>query len=199
MQRLPVRNRLFQRFALRRARLVLHIGKGRFVRCDQTSARTAFNRHVADRHAAFHRQRANSATGIFDHITGAARSADFADDGKRDVLGGDAGSQFALNTHEHVLGFLLDQRLGSQNVFYLGGADTMRQRTESAMRGGVAVAADNGHARQGEALLRPDDVHDTLTAITLGIIFNVEIRSILGQSFDLNAAFLVLDTVDAVR
>lgn len=76
--------------------------------------------------------------------------------------------------------------------------DTVRKRAESAMRRGMAVATNDGHARQGETLLWSDDVHNTLTAITFGIIFDVEIRGILGQSLNLNAAFLVLDAVDAI-
>ena len=69
----------------------------------------------------------------------------------------------------------------------------MRQRAESAMRRGVAVAADDGHARQGKALLRADDVDDALADIVLGIIFDAEIRGVLGKRLDLDAAFLVLD------
>jgi hypothetical protein len=78
-------------------------------------------------------------------------------------------------------------------------ADAMRQRAESAMGRGVAVAADDRHARQGEALLRADDVHDALAAVLLGIIFDAEIGGVLGQRFNLDAAFLVLDAVHAVR
>ncbi len=39
------------------------------------------------------------------------------------------------------------------------------QSAKSAVSGGVAVAANDGHAGKGEALLRPDNVHDTLTFI----------------------------------
>ncbi|MND50680.1 hypothetical protein D3C80_416540 [compost metagenome] len=78
-------------------------------------------------------------------------------------------------------------------------ADTMCQRTKGTVGRCVAVAADDRHTRQRKALFRTNDVHNTLTTIALGIIFNAEISGILGQSFDLNAAFLVLDTVDTVR
>jgi hypothetical protein len=37
-------------------RAALHIGERRLVRRDQTGARAAFDGHVADGHAAFHRQ-----------------------------------------------------------------------------------------------------------------------------------------------
>jgi hypothetical protein len=54
-------------------------------------------------------------------------------------------------------------------VLDLGRADAEGQRAEGAMRRGVAVAADDGHARQGEALLRPDDVHDALPLSVSGM------------------------------
>jgi hypothetical protein len=44
----------------------------------------------------------------------------------------------------------------------LRGADAEGQRAEGAVGRGVAVAADDGHAGQGEALLRADDVDDAL-------------------------------------
>ena len=81
----------------------------------------------------------------------------------------------------------------------LGRADAVRQGTESAVGRGVAVAADNGHARQGEALLRPDDVDDALADIACRIIFDAEIGRVLGKRFHLDAAFLILDAEMAIR
>ena len=81
----------------------------------------------------------------------------------------------------------------------LGRADAVRQRAEGAMRRGVAVAADDGHAGQRKALLRPDDVDDALAEVVLGIIFDAEIGGVPGQRLDLDAAFLVLDAELAVR
>ena len=107
--------------------------------------------------------------------------------------------QLAVDAHQHVLGLALDQRLGGEHVLDLGGADAVRQRAEGAMRRGVAVAADDGHAGQREALLGPDDVDDALAAVVLRIIFDAEIGGVLGQRLDLDAAFLVLDAELAVR
>ncbi len=64
-------------------------------------------------------------------------------------------------------------------------ADAVRQRAEGAVRRGVAVAADDGGAGQGEALLRPDDVDDALTAVELAEIFDAELARVLGQRLDL--------------
>ena len=95
-------------------------------------------------------------------MAGAARRADLADDGEDDVLGGHARRQRAVDLDPHVLGLGLDQRLGREHMLDLGGADAMRERAEGAVGRGVAVAADDRRARQGEALLRPDDVDDAL-------------------------------------
>ncbi len=74
----------------------------------------------------------------------------------------------------------------------------MRQGAECAMGGGVAVAADDRHAGKGEALFRSDDMDDTLADVLLGIIFDAEIMSVLGERLDLDAALLVLDAFVAV-
>ncbi len=137
LQRLPVFERHVEGFALGRARTALHVFEGLLVRRDQAGAGAAFDGHVADRHAAFHRQRADGFAGEFDDMAGAAGRADLADDGEDDVLGGDAGRQLAVDTHQHVLGLLLDQRLRGEHMLDLGRADAMRQRAERAMRRGV--------------------------------------------------------------
>ena len=59
----------------------------------------------------------------------------------------------------------LQQGLGGQHMFDFAGADAKGQRAESAVRGRVAVAADDGHARLGAAKLRPNDMHDPLFAV----------------------------------
>ena len=114
-------------------------------------------------------------------VAGAAGGADLADDGEDDVLGGDAGRQLAVDLHQHVLRLLLDQRLRREHMLDLRRADAVRQRAESAMRRGVAVAADDGHARQREALLRADDVDDALADVELVVIFDAEIARVLRQ------------------
>ena len=73
------------------------IGVGGLVRRDHAGARAALDRHVADRHAAFHRERADHVAGIFDDVAGAAGGADLADDGEDHVLGGDARRQLAVD------------------------------------------------------------------------------------------------------
>src|SRR5436189_20881 len=62
-----------------------------------------------------------------------------------------------------------------------GRADTKRQRAKRTMGGSVAVAANNGGARQGPALFRADDMHDALADIAHGKIFDPEILGVLLQ------------------
>ena len=78
------------------------------------------------------------------------------------------------------------------------GADAVGERAERAMGRGVAVAADDRRARQGEALLRPDDVDDALPLIELVEIFDAELARVLGQRLDLRRGFRIVDAVRAV-
>ena len=98
----------------------------------------------------------------------------------------------------HVLGLALDQRLGGEHMLDLGGADAVGERAEGAVRRGVAVAADDGHAGQGEALLRADDVDDALAVVELVEILDAELARILGERRDLQRRFRIVDAVAAV-
>jgi hypothetical protein len=46
-------------------------------------------------------------------------------------------------------------------------ADAVREAGEGAMRAGVRVAADHGHARQRGAVFRADDMDDALVGMLL--------------------------------
>ena len=70
------------------------------------------------------------------------------------------GRQIAVDADLHLLRAGLDQRLGRQDVLDLRRADPERDGAERPVGGGVAVAADDGHARQGQPELRADDVDD---------------------------------------
>ena len=77
------------------------------------------------------------------------------------------GGQLAVDGDAHVLRLALDQRLRGEHMLDLAGADAVGERAEGAVRRGMAVAADDGHAGQGEALLGADDVDDALPAVEL--------------------------------
>jgi hypothetical protein len=126
--------------------------------------------------------------GIFERIAGAAGGADLADDGEDDVLRGDALRQLAVDDGAHVLRLLLVERLGRKHMLDLGRADAVGERAERTMGRGVAVAAHERGAWKREALLRPDDVHDTLAAIELVVIFEAEQFGVLRKIGDLRSA-----------
>ena len=73
----------------------------------------------------------------------------------------------------------------------LRGADAVGQRAEGAVRAGMAVAADDRRAGQGEALLRTDDVDDALALIEFVEIFEAEHLGVLGEIGDLLLALRV--------
>ena len=107
-------------------------------------------------------------------------------------------AQRPVDPDPHVLRLGLDQGLGRQHVLDLGGADAVRERPEGAVGRGVAVAADDRRARQGEALLRSDDVHHALAAVELVVIFDAELLGVGGERLDLLAALGIGDAVAAV-
>ena len=61
------------------------------------------------------------------------------------------------------------------------------------MRGGVGVAAHDGHAGLGEAQLGANDVDDALVGVAQGVQANTELLGILAQGVDLGAARDVRD------
>ena len=98
-----------------------------------------------------------------------------------------------------ILGLALDQRLGCEHVLDFRRADAMGERAERAVGRGVAVAAHDRHAGQGEALLGPDHVNDALALVELVEIFDAEIARVLGELLDLDGRFRILDPMRAIR
>jgi len=126
-------------------------------------------------------------------VAGTASSADAADDRQDHVLGRDAEAQRALDPHFHRLRRLQQQGLRGEHMFDLAGADPESERADRPVRGGVAVAADDGGARQGEALFRPDDMDDALGGIGGADIGHPEFGDILLQRFELPGAQRIAD------
>ena len=123
------------------------------------------DRHVAQRHPPIHRQRLDRGAHELDGMPGRAAGADASDQRERQILGVDAFREGSRHAHRHVSRLGLGEALGGHDVFDLGGADALGQGCKRAMSGGMGVSADDGHARQGRALLRPDDVHDSLADV----------------------------------
>ena len=117
-QRLPPFQRALESLTLRAIRRFRDVIEGGLVRRHHASAGTAFDGHVADRHAACHVERPDRIPGIFSHMARAARRADLADDRQHNILAGTAKSQIAIHGNTHVLGGLLQQRLRRQHMFH---------------------------------------------------------------------------------
>ena len=75
----------------------------------------------------------------------------------------------------------------------------MGQRAKRTVGCGVAVAAHNGHPRQGPALLRANDMHDALTHVGDGIIMDAKVLGVFVKRLDLNAAVFVFDAFGTVQ
>ena len=88
---------------------------------------------------------------------------------------------------------MLHHALRGEHVLDLAGADAEGERAEGAVRGGVRVAADDRHARLGDAELGADHVHDPLAVGAERVDGNAELRAVALERFDLHARELVLD------
>src|SRR4029453_3895383 len=82
VQRLPVAHGLVPELAFGRAWSILEVGERLVIGGNEAGSRAGFPRHIADRHAPFHGQRADRFAGIFERVAGRARGADLADDGE---------------------------------------------------------------------------------------------------------------------
>ena len=159
------RHGLVPLLALRRERTAAQVVDRGVVHGHHAGARATLDRHVAHRHAAFHRERADGGTAELDRVARAARGPDLPDDRENQILGGDAGGQRSLASHQHGLHLLLHQALRRHHVLDLGGADAVRQGRERAVGAGVRIPADHRHAGKHGALLRRDHVHDPLALV----------------------------------
>ena len=121
----------------------------RGIGCDHSSARAAFNGHVADRHSLLHGQRANRGTGIFKNVPCTSADADLGNQGQDDVFGGYAFGQRSIHAHFVGIRLTLKQALCGKHVFDFGCANSKGQRTKRPMRSSVAITADYGHPGLG--------------------------------------------------
>ena len=126
-------------------------------------------------------------------MAGAAGGADLPDDGEDQVLRRHTERQGAVDGNPHILERALDQRLGRQHMLDLRRADAEGERAEGAVGRRMAVAAHDGRARQGEALLRADDMDDALADVVHVEEFDAEFLGVRAQQVDLDLRFLVVD------
>ena len=156
---------------------------------DQAGTRTGLDRHVADRHAFFHRQGLDRAASVFEYVASAAVDADRANDVQHQILGGDSRLQLAAHVDRERLRLALEQTLRRQDMADLGRADAERKRAECTVRRRVTVAADDRHARLGRAQLRPDHVHDAAMRAAPAVQLDAELARIGFELRDLGFSF----------
>src|SRR3546814_3438886 len=79
-----------------------------------------------------------------------AVDADHPEQMEREILGIDVRCQRAIDAHAHVARAALADRLGREHMFDFRRSDPEGERPESAVRRGVAVAADDRHHGRSE-------------------------------------------------
>ena len=89
-ERPPFRERASPVVAPRRERPAFEVGVGRLVRCDHPCAGARLDRHVAEGHPSFDRERADRGARVLERVAGAAAGADAGDQVEGEILGGDA-------------------------------------------------------------------------------------------------------------
>ncbi len=84
-------------------------------------------------------------------------------------------------------------------MFYLRGADAVRQSAECAMRCRMGISAHDGSTGQSEALLRANDMDNSLAFVEFIVVFNPELAGVGAQGVHLKLAFGIVDAFGAIR
>ena len=118
-------------------------------------------------------------------MTDAAARANFGDDSKDDVFGGDAWCKRSFNSDAHPLWTRLRKRLRCKNVFHFAGTNSESKRAECTMGCSVAIAAHDGHAWKRATLFWSNDVHDALLGMTHWVQRDTKLFCVCAQHFNL--------------
>src|SRR5204863_8919815 len=125
-------------------------------------------------------------------------NANLSDDRENQVLRRDAFGAIAVDENVEHLGARLNKTLRCKNVFDFAGADAKGQRAKGAVRGGVAVAANNGLARLSDAKLRADDVDNALIFAVHVEEADAGLATVFLQGFKLKLGIVIEDRKGAV-
>ncbi len=193
----PGSHRLLPQCALGRIGAALDVVEGGVIHRHHAHARPGLDGHIAHGHTALHAHGAHDLTAKLDGVAAAAGGADPADHGQHHVLGRHPGLQGAVDAHQHIFHFLLDQALGGQHVLHLRGAYAMGQGAEGAVGGGVGIPADHGHAGQGCPLLGAHHVDDALAAVIDFELDDVEVAAVVVEGLHLQPGYRVGNGRDA--
>jgi len=126
-------------------------------------------------------------------MAGATCRADNADNMQDDIFGLNASGQSALDAYTHVSRLAGPQTLGGEDMLDLARANAVGEGAESAVGGGVAVAANDGHPGLGAALFGPDDVDNPIADVTHGKKLDAVFGHIAGEGFELQSGLGVFD------
>src|SRR6202000_2799189 len=110
--------------------------------------------------------------------------ADLADDVQDQILRTDTAWQVAIDVNRQRPGFALQQALRCHHVADFGRADAESQRTESAVRGRVAVTAHDRHAWLSRAELRTNHMNDAAIFAIPAMQFDTELEAVRFQLRD---------------
>ena len=171
----------------------LEVFKGNLIRGDHTSSRTTFNRHITNRHASLHTKRLDSRSAEFNNCTCSTSRADLSDGVENDILRTDTGCELAVDLDTHILAALGDDGLCGKDVLDFTCTDTKCESSESAMCRCVGVTTDDGCAGEGEALLRADDVYNSLTLVSKTKVCDAEVLDIVLEGHALESRIFLLD------
>ena len=163
----------------------LHISESSLVRRDHRGSRSGLDAHVAQGHPAFHGEPAHRLARVLDHMAGGAVDADLSNHSQGEILRAHSLAQLAAHIDLHALRLALRQALRSQNMLDFRRSNAKCQRPKRAVRAGMAVAADDGHARLSQSQLRADHVHNALIGRIHIEQRHAEIFAVLLQSLNL--------------
>ena len=173
--------------------LAFQVGEGYLVRGDKSAAGPHLDGQVAQGKPPFHRQVAHGGTGILYEIPRCTGGGKLLHQVQGDIFRGDPFPQRALDADAHRFGLLLQDALRSQHHLHFGGADAECDGTHRPVGGGVRIAADDGHSRQGQPLLRSYYVDDPVARIHHPEMFQTELAGVGGEGLHLFARNRILD------
>ena len=138
--------------------------KGDLIGIDVTASGSPLDRHVAEGHPLFHRQRLDGRAGELVGVANAALHTKVANHMQDQILRRHALCKKAIHLNPAHLELVHGQALAGQHIAHLTRADPKGDRPESAMGGGMGITASHRHARLGQAQLRGNHVNDALPA-----------------------------------
>ena len=144
----------------------LQIVESDLIRSHHARPCPCLDRHIANGHASFHRQRPNGTASILKHVALATTCRNLRDNGQDDVLGGDPRSQGSLNVDCHGLEWLQRKCLGGKYVLNLAGSNTHRERPKSSVGRSMRIPTNHRDTRHGQSKLWTNHVNNALVLIS---------------------------------